>query len=440
MIANARIYYLIILAAILVACVAIWVTPSSAHHRQTRHCTGCRCFNAEHSSTRDHVTAQHDLTRTFITDQFTFHQSWVMNEYFLLTILPAMMMMTEQLVSTGMHQTLVIGSLLDAKHQLETQRLFQRKMAEAHKKYHPNVEMCTIGTTADSLAAAEQGGKTTAHILAQKSLNRQLLSLENNSATGPHEDRQGRLALFIERYCDENDNNQQLDDVCTSGSAPNETINKDIDYSGLVATPYTINADFTDGATDPNTDEIDIMALAANLFSHDTMEQIPQSVTPTANAQIAYMDMRSVVAKRSVAENSFYEIVGMKSSGSIESGQALQTKEYGQIILEQLGIPAAEADVLIGERPSYYALMQLIAKKIYQQPEFYTNLYDKPANVLRKDTAMRAIDLMVDRDIYKSELRQEAVLAVLLELELMKYQSDIQNRLNALDDATGANN
>ncbi len=412
---------------------------SSSHFLQSILCRGCNCFSTEHASTQAHIRAQHIITRQFITDQFTFHETWVMNEYFLLTILPAMMMMTEQLTTVGMQQTLIIGAFFDAKHQLETQRIFQRKMAEAHKKYQPTLEMCTIGTTADSLAPAEQNGRTTAHVLAQKSLSRQLLSENNNSSDGPKEDRDGRLALFVSRYCDIHDNNAELAPVCAA-SAPANTQNKDVDYTGLIATPLTINADFTDGPTNPATNEIDILSLTSNLFSHNTVKHIPSALTMTEEAQMAYMDLRSVVAKRSVAENSFYSIIGMKSSGTIESGNALQTKQYGQIILEQLGIPAAEADVMLGERPSYYALMQLIGKKIYQQPEFFTNLYDKPANVLRKDAAMRAIDLMVDRDIYKSDLRQEAVLAVLLELELMKYQEDVQNRINGLPDISGQDN
>lgn len=406
----------------------------AAHDSQIRHCTGCRCFIEEHADTQQHVRDKHVETRAFITDQFTFHQGWVMNEFFGIAILPAMMMMTEQLVSTGMHQTLIIGSFFDAKHQLETQRIFQRKLAEAHKNYHPTTEMCTIGTAADSLAAAEQNGRTTAHILAQKSLQRQLLSVDSNSAEGPKEDREGRLELFIARYCDVNDNSQTLDIVCTDGSAPQETVNKDVNYPNLVATPMTIDADFTDGATDPATDEIDILSLSSYLFSHRVAPQIPSTITVSEAAQTAYMDLRSVIAKRSVAENSLYSVIGMKTSGTEESGTALQTREYGQIILEQLGIPADEAEAMLGERPSYYALIQLIGKKIYQQPEFFTNLYDKPANVLRKDAAMRAIDLMVDRNIYKSDLRQEAVLSVLLELEIMKHQRDVQNQINKLED------
>ena len=90
-------------------------------------------------------------------------------------------------------------------------------------------------------------------------------------------------------------------------------------------------------------------------------------------------------------------------------------------------------------RPSYYAQLEILAQKIYQDPEFFTDLYDKPANVLRKDVAMQAVNLMLERDMHKSELRSEMVLAVWLEMELMKYQRDVQNRLNALEERYEAN-
>lgn len=84
---------------------------------------------------------------------------------------------------------------------------------------------------------------------------------------------------------------------------------------------------------------------------------------------------------------------------------------------------------MIGERPSYFAMLEVMAKKIYQQPEFFTNLYDTPANVRRKDVAMQAVDLIVGRDLYQSELRSEALYSLLLEMELSRYQEEIQARM-----------
>ena len=41
-------------------------------------------------------------------------------------------------------------------------------------------------------------------------------------------------------------------------------------------------------------------------------------------------------------------------------------------------------------------------------------MYDTPANVARKKVAMRAIELMVDRAMYESQLRREMSVSVLL--------------------------
>src|SRR5690606_22986449 len=84
---------------------------------------------------------------------------------------------------------------------------------------------------------------------------------------------------------------------------------------------------------------------------------------------------------------------------------------------------------LIGEQPSYYAQLEILTKKIYQNPDFYANLYDKPANVERKSTALKAIDLMLDRAMYESQLRREMVLSVLLSSRLRKYFRDVNQEM-----------
>jgi hypothetical protein len=48
------------------------------------------------------------------------------------------MAMTEQLSAVAMQQMEIIGTFLDAKQQLETQRLFQEMAAQAQKDYTPS--------------------------------------------------------------------------------------------------------------------------------------------------------------------------------------------------------------------------------------------------------------------------------------------------------------
>ena len=73
--------------------------------------------------------------------------------------------------------------------------------------------------------------------------------------------------------------------------------------------------------------------------------------------------------------------------------------------------------------------MELLTKKIYQRPDFYTNLYDKPANVDRIRASMRSIGLMQKWDMFNSRLRSEMLLSVAAELELAKEQDRLQRQM-----------
>jgi hypothetical protein len=77
-------------------------------------------------------------------------------------------------------------------------------------------------------------------------------------------------------------------------------------------------------------------------------------------------------------------------------------------------------------RPSYMAQMEMLTKRIYQDPNFFVGLYDTPANVKRKGAALQAIGLMLDRDIYDSQVRSEMLMSQLLELRLVREQRRAQ--------------
>jgi len=72
--------------------------------------------------------------------------------------------------------------------------------------------------------------------------------------------------------------------------------------------------------------------------------------------------------------------------------------------------------------------MELLTRKIYQSPEFYANLMESPANISRQQTAMEAIALMQDRDIYNSLRRSEMVLSSLLEMYINVEQDNNKDR------------
>jgi hypothetical protein len=69
--------------------------------------------------------------------------------------------------------------------------------------------------------------------------------------------------------------------------------------------------------------------------------------------------------------------------------------------------------------------MEVLTKKMYQNPTFYTNLIDKPANIKRMRAAMRAIKLMQDRDIASAIQRREMLMSMMLELRLREKADQV---------------
>lgn len=406
---------------------------------------------AEHEYTRQqHFGTSGNTCERCGTERMGQHEDWLIDTLFLPRLLPAMMMMTEQLSAVMAQQLAIIGALLDAKIQLETQRLFDELAAEAHKDYHPSVGVCTFGTTIRSLSNVERRSEVMMAVMSQRSKQRQLGNANANAAPGFEADLQGRLEQFIKVYCDEDDNNKIRGDVidpedsstssasaltglrivCNSGG-PDDRINKDIDFTHTVEMPMTLDIDFMDDPDNPTKDEEDLLAMGSYLYAHKVPQRIPATSLEIYQNQDDYIDMRSVVAKRSVAENSFFAIAGMKARGKEEGAD--DTFKYMQSLLEELGLKKEDAEKLYGKYPSYLAQMEVLAKNIYQRPEFYTDLYDKPANVVRKGVAMQAIDLMLERDLFKSQLRTESLISILLELEIIKNQEEVTNKAKNTD-------
>ncbi len=401
-------------------------------------CVTCAVVIPANQMTRQVMQQQHDETRAHFRAEFDSWENWL-ETTFLDAFMPPeyLVHLTEQLTVTMAYQVFAIGTLLDAKQELEVQRIFQKKVAEAHRDYQPSVGVCTVGTTIRSLAAAERRAETTTFVLSQRAQDRQLGNMHAAAAGGGNNDKTSRLKQFRRRYCDTLDNNNTFMRVCLTGNGGRQaTLNKDIDYNRTIDSFHTMNIDFTDNVL--TGDEEDVMALASNLYSHEVFNRIEETVynntSPTERADRLriLLEQRQIVAKRSVAENSYNTIVGMKSSGSPAAanatvGSSVDTARYLRVILEQLGMSAADITLFLGERPSYFAQMEVITKKAFQQPGFYADLYDKPANVDRKKVALQAISLMQDFDTWQSYLRTEALLSVLLELEVVKYQGDLEN-------------
>lgn len=392
-------------------------------------CTGCVGFDPPLA--RSMLEIEHVIRRgmimSYLANEFTQHRDWLVNTFFKQEVLPAMQLFTEQMSVVAMQQAFIVGTFFDAKHQLETQRLFQELEVQAHKDYQPSESFCAFGTNVRSLAASEQRGNFSKLALNAQQMARHL-GTANAAGTGKESgDLLSRWEAFTTKYCDPQDNNwfatepnSGLVQACGAGGGNTGRVNIDIDYTRLVDSPRTLDISFSEETSEPSAHEQDILALGKNLYGHKPLARSASGkALSDSGAQKLYFALRSVAAKRSVAQNSFNAIVGMKAEGSSDqSGNAVQTRAFLGAVMQELGVSEDEVFEIIGENPSYYAQLEILAKKIYQSPDFFANLYDKPANIQRKSVALKAIELMLDRAIYESQVRQEMATSVLLSSRL----------------------
>ncbi|MCB9977556.1 MAG: hypothetical protein H6858_08175 [Rhodospirillales bacterium] len=428
------------------------------------------CSSADCSAASNQLQQYHDdivqHTEDEFDDDLDAFEDWLIDEFFEKEVIPAMAEMTTQMNAVAMQEMSIIGAFMDAKIQLDTQRLFQQLQAEAHKDYRPSDDFCWFGTNVRSMANSEIKGTHNTIALSETGLARQIGNANANAAPSAEQDYRGRWAQFVDTYCDPKDNNwlvpsaipapmvappygqlSGLEFACDRdanfpGPAANRggpkgatdpwRMNIDLDYTRLVEEPRTLDIDFTNAArTD---DEEDVTAMSRNLYGHQVLTRdLSRQKLMSENGKKLYLELRSVAAKRTVAQYSFDSIVGLKSAGTGSNLAAgSQTREYLASIVKELmptGAPDAEIYELIGEEPSYYSQLEIMSKKLYQNPDFYANLYDTPANVSRKKVAMQAIELMLDRAIYESQVRKEMVVSVLLSSKIRAKQRETNRQL-----------
>jgi hypothetical protein len=331
--------------------------------------------------------------------------------------------MTEQFTTTMIQQVQVIGTFFDAKHQLETQRILRLKHAEAHKDYHPSEQMCEIGTFVRNLANTEERAVLTQTAMVRSMLDRALGSGDSKTSyIGVDEDT--RLKAYIEKFCLIDDNAQQNQLLCKK-SGPAEQQNADINFTQTIDAPLTLDVNLLDSSTEKN--EENLFAFLDYIFMQNSFPWKSDSHTNKIKFKKPYQAMRSLVAMRSVAQDSFAYIISEKTQSP--DGPE-NVGPYMQSLLRELGISDDEIRERLGNNPSYYAQMEMLTKIIYQDPNFIANLYDKPANVKRIRAAMTAIKLMQDRDIHKALMRREMLMSMLLELNLRKEQKELSKSVD----------
>lgn len=482
----------LILKGFLVASVILSLFIYSANVRKAQ--SACNIFDCIASVI--YVIAAHEIlvvqhTKDEFDDDLEAFQDWLIEIFLGQEVGPATAAMLTQMAASAMQYVQIIGEFLDAQIQMDTQRVLRKLQYDAYKDYTPSQTFCYFGTNVGSLAATESRGRYNALALSRMSLQRQMGSSNTAGSVLKGDDYKARWQQFIKVHCDPRDNNFQDSgarnglllacdhDGSESGSdigaEDNNRFNRDINYTRLIDKPRTLNVDFSDdtldvmvepfasklgGSINQPGDEEDIIALSKNLYASKVLSRgLSTKKLKTETAKKLYLALRSIAAKRNVAQASFNAIVALKSSGTTHehdenvskptmSGpvtvnlETKQTRRFLAAIIREL-VPASSDGVypvdpndewgdifdLIGYSPSYYSQLEILAKRIYQNPNFYVDLYETPANVARKKVAMKAIELMVDRAIYESQIRREMSVSVLLASKLRALHRDTNKGL-----------
>ncbi|MAE52060.1 MAG: hypothetical protein CMH27_09645 [Micavibrio sp.] len=361
---------------------------------------------------QNHEDGETDILR-HMREQFHLHREWFVRDYIFNLWPKTLMLMAEQMSNVAMYQMMIVGEFYDAKLQLETQLLFNELQNEAAKDYQPSDSFCYFGTNVRSLSSSESLAMANQASLNQIGLSRNLGNSNNSAVSGDgSKDWRARWDMFVTQYCDPRDNNWRggtsgLVDVCGTGAANAERMNKDIDFGRVLGVSRYLDVNFNDNNF--TEDEADVISLAKNLYGHEPPPGMIRFMS-RSSVQHLYLQLRSVIAKRNVAQNSFNALVAMKAVGSAGGN----SPPFFHALVRDLGMNVTEIEEIFGENPSYYAQLEAVGKKMFQNTDFFTDLLDKPMNVKRKQAAVNAIELMLDRAIYESELRHEMLLSVLL--------------------------
>ncbi len=320
-----------------------------------------------------------------------------------------------QIVETLMGETAAWGSFMEAQNTVNSILSLQEHQAKTAIKYLPSEQLCRFGSLSQSLVASEAVTNSNKEILSRTLQGRETGAKNTLFARNNANMVQGRANQLVSWFCDKTDFRK----ICKNQD--NDTnVNKDVDYTRNIDIPLTLNIDFTnDMGVNDEPEEATILALADNLFP-------AQPIDKTFNSRGYYAegaDYRSLQSIRSVARNSLVSLITEKAKGLAGSAP------YMGKLMQALGVPEDQVDTMLGKNPSYYAQMEVLTKKLYQDPAFFVNLIDTPANVDRQRAAIRAIKLQQGEDFAETVKRREMLLSLLLELKLRERAESINQRI-----------
>ncbi len=355
--------------------------------------------------------------------------------------------MAAQLTATTLQNAGSFGGMFDSMATNTAILSAQKLQAGAYQNYTPGENLCRFGTLSRSLASADLAATRQINAIDTVLLNRETNNNSYGSPSSDH-DQMGKLKNLTNLYCNPGDNNANpvacecdlTQGTCSGPLAARS--NRDLDFARLFASRLTLNFNLSDGVITP--DEQDVLGFLTTVSAFPILPPLaPRSSELTSSPAVmtAFQDTRKIAAQRGLTRATLAHFVGSRSNG----GGGAASAPYMQALLQELGMNAATAQEYLtsegqnltgtgateqSKSASYNAQMEILTKKIYQNPNFYTYLMDKPANIDRAHAAQMAIRLMQRRDMADIITRREMLLSQLLEAKISSEEQRMRARIS----------
>jgi hypothetical protein len=366
-------------------------------------CCDCRTVSSTLRTVFD------SLRRNFILDVFN-------RDYFN----PELQRSIAAINSFTLGQSALTGATIDGQTNIQSVQSFQSATAQSLKNNQSSEALCRFASVGKSLAADDVKRRAQQILFSEIGLARSLGTEGSPAASGAVGDMGARIAMFVSEFCDKKDHNNGLALMCAgveasqfaSAGSPLNRKNADINFVESISLKPTLSIDLASN-TILAPDEQTIIAMSYNLYGHKAIApRFSESELQSPEGRKAFLRFRSLLAGRSLTQNSFAVMVAERAQGTGAS------KAHMSALLTEMGIiNQQDIDRVLGPKPSYYAQMNLLTRSLYQNTNFYGTLMEGKTNVARQSAYMSSIDLMQDRDIYHSSLRSELLLASLIELQ-----------------------
>ncbi|MES2728917.1 MAG: hypothetical protein V4621_02310 [Pseudomonadota bacterium] len=371
-----------------------------------------------HSGPSGTATVIKEYVRDFFTDTKDFYLSDFVTEF----VEPALKKKTQQVVSSDQQENNAEGAIADATQANEQATEIGIAQAETALDYAPHPLIGQMATYSRGLALASERMRQSRLVRGDAGTADLLAASGTLTAKGGGAVEDWRLKNLKDLYIDPDQQGGYLRKLVHG----DERVNRDLDVARSLVGRNTLDLNFED--TTLSEDEQDFLALKENLASSAAMENSRMRDLATTDAALTDLpELLSLTARRSLIDRTINTIAGMRARGSDVSAPEMQA------LLRQLGYAddSPEMQDITGQA-SYEAHMDILTRRVFQNPNMYVNLIANPTALRRILVSQNAVRNMQQYDMYATTTRAEDLTALWAWLETREQFNKAQGALNGV--------